>query len=266
MVWDALLALWFALLGLALGSFLNVAIVRLPPRLLAQEQGLPLPKATLWAPRSHCPHCGHPLGWHELWPVLSFAWQRGRCRHCAAPLSWQYPLMELAAAACLLLALAWHGPGPAALAWGAMSAVLVALAVIDLRTRFLPNALTWPLIAGGVLASAAGWTGVGTLASLAGAALGGAALWAVARGFEWRSGRVGLGDGDIWLLAALGAWTGPAPLPGTVLLGALAGLLYAGLLKALRRWPEDGYIPFGPALMLGAALHAGLGVPAFLRP
>ena len=80
-------------------------------------------------------------------------------------------------------------------------------------------------------------------------------------------GRIQLSsDGDIWLLAALGAWTGPAPLPGTVLLGALAGLLYAGLLKTLRRWPEDGYIPFGPALMLGAALHAGLGVPAFLRP
>ena len=119
-------------------------------------------------------------------------------------------------------------------------------------------------VVGGIAVDAV--TGLDVAVQHVAAALGGAALWAVARGFEWRSGRVGLGDGDIWLLAALGAWTGPAPLPGTVLLGALAGLLYAGLLKALRRWPEDGYIPFGPALMLGAALHAGLGVPAFLRP
>lgn len=244
----------YGLAGLLAGSFLNVLIHRLPRMILAHEAGTPLPGYGLAWPRSHCPHCGHALAWHELVPLLSFVWQGARCRHCRARIAWTYPLVEAACAALFLWQVFMRGPGAASLAWALMLSALLALCVIDARTRLLPDALTLPLLAGGLLASALGLTGLSPGASLLGAILGYASFRLVAWAYERWRGRVGLGGGDVKLLAALGAWLGAERLPALVWLAALMGLLLAALLKILRRWPEDGYIPLGPALALASVL------------
>ncbi|HZY04376.1 MAG TPA: prepilin peptidase [Anaeromyxobacteraceae bacterium] len=208
-----LAAAWVACLGAVVGSFLNVVIARLP-------RG-----DSVVRPRSRCPRCGAPIAWYDNVPVLSWILLRARCRACAAPISWRYPLVEALAAGAALAAFFRHGLGGAFAAELTFAAVLLALAFIDLDTWLLPHALTWPLIAAGWVAAAAGLGPATLRGSLWGAGLGFAAFAAVAWAGERVFRKEALGFGDVWLLAGIGAWLGVKALLPVVLLASLQGSL-----------------------------------------
>jgi len=246
-----------ALLGLCIGSFLNVVIHRLPRML---ERGWKLESAellgvkvdepeaiTLSTPRSRCPSCGHQITWYENIPVLSWLWLRGRCSACKTRISARYPFIELLTAALFAL-VAWRfGPTPTALLWCGFVAVLVALAGIDWDTTFLPDNLTLPLLWAGLVASALGWT-IPLGDALWGAVAGYLSLWSVYWLFKLTTGKEGMGYGDFKLLGALGAWLGWKMLPVIVLLSML--LVAMAMMPAIlfARHGRDKPIPFGPYL------------------
>ena len=276
MVWAGV-----ALLGLVIGSFLNVVIYRLPRTLEAQwaaamteethasltaeaihmasESQQPAAKAfNLATPGSHCPHCGHGLSWAENIPVLSYVGLKGRCRQCHAPIGWRYPAIELVTAALFVWVFYQNGLGPSFLIWAGFAAALVALAAIDADTHLLPDAITQPLVWSGLLAASVGLSGVSLTTSLWGAVAGYFFLWSVYWLFKLLTGKEGMGHGDFKLLAALGAWLGWPALLSLVLIASLTGVAGGLWLRVRQRMPEDGYIPFGPYLA-----WAGLWVMAF---
>lgn len=249
-------------LGLCVGSFLNVVIHRLPrmmERAWKQESaellGVPLPDEpalSLAKPASRCPHCGHRIRWHENVPLVSWLLLRGRCSACRAPIGVRYPLVELATAALFAGLSARFGAQPALLAWCGFVAALLALSAIDWDTTLLPDSLTLPLLWAGLIAAAFGWT-IPLATALWGAVAGYLSLWSVYWLFKLTTGKEGMGAGDFKLLAALGAWLGwPMLLPivlGASLIGAAVGIGMK-LSGALR---EGRYVPFGPFLA-GAGL------------
>ena len=260
-----------ALLGLCVGSFLNVLIHRLPLMIeqawaqpLDSALQAPAPSLNLAFPGSHCPACQHPLAWHDKLPLLSFVWLRGRCRHCHTRISWQYPLVELATAALFVGSLWAHGAGAAALAWAGFASGLLALAVIDARTTWLPDALTQPLTWGGLIAAACGWTGLALTDALAGAVAGYLCLWGVYWAHRLATGKEGMGHGDFKLLAALGAWFGWQSLLAIVLIASLSGLLVALVLMWRGLLPDNRQIAFGPFLALAGAWLLFFQAPPFL--
>lgn len=252
------------LLGLMVGSFLNVVIHRLPRMLEAQwlaaseaasEASTPY---NLSRPRSHCPHCAHPLRWWENIPVVSFGLLRGRCAHCQTPISWRYPAIELFTAVLFMGVWAQHGWTLTSVAWAGFAAALLALAAIDAETGLLPDAVTQPLAWSGLLAASLGLTGIALHDALWGAAVGYLFLWSIYWLFKWVTGQEGMGQGDFKLLAALGAWLGWQALLSLVLLSSLAGMV-AGLWWRWRGQMAAGdHMPFGPYLVL-----AGWWVMAF---
>ena len=262
---DSVLALGLAtLLGLMIGSFLNVVIYRLPLMLQAQWDA-PLgdtppdaPHFNLAVPRSHCPHCQHALAWHENIPLLSFLRLRGRCAHCQAPIGWRYPAIELITSGLFMWSAAEHGLGFQALAWAGFAAALVALAAIDADTRLLPDAITQPLVWAGLLAASLGLTGNGLNEALWGAAAGYLFLWTVFWLFKAVTGKEGMGQGDFKLLAALGAWLGWPALLSLILIASFSGALGGLWLKFRDQLDDNGQLAFGPFLVL-----AGLWVMAF---
>jgi leader peptidase (prepilin peptidase) / N-methyltransferase len=267
-----LLAPWLlaALLGLVVGSFLNVVIHRLPVMLEREWQAMqdspPTPSApfNLAVPASHCPHCGHSLRWLDNIPLLSYAMLRGRCRHCHAAIAWQYPGVELATAAIFVWSFGQHGLTGQTLAWAGFAATLLALAVIDARTSLLPDALTQPLTWAGLMAASMGLSGLSLADALWGAVAGYLFLWSVYWLFRLITGQEGMGQGDFKLLAALGAWLGWQALIALVMIASLSGLGAGLWLKWRQRLPAGGYIPFGPFLALaGGVLMVG-GIPAWL--
>lgn len=260
-----LLLLMAAVLGLILGSFLNVVIARLPAMLerawsnaCAEMSGQPIADQAAYnlaRPRSHCPGCQHTLRWHELIPVLSWCWLRGRCAHCGMRISLQYPMVELASLL-LTMACAWHfGWQPFTVAAIGYCLILLTLAVIDLRTLLLPDDLTLPLLWAGLLLAAAGWGQVSPTAAIVGAAAGYFSRWLLANTYRWISGREGMGQGDFKLLAALGAWLGPQALPSLVLISSVLGLVVAAWLILQRRANRRTALPFGPCLAAAGILH-----------
>jgi leader peptidase (prepilin peptidase)/N-methyltransferase len=279
MTFDLMVPWVWAVGGLLVGSLLNVLIHRWP-LMLAQETPSEQ-RLNLVFPRSHCPHCHTPLTIPQLIPVLSFLWLRGRCGHCQHPIAWRYPLVELLNMAWWL----WCGlalpnaltpmpltgfPGltaglPGALTWGPSLAwslwgsAVLALAWIDWDSTWLPDGLTQPLVWGGLVAAAWGWSGVPLPQALAGAVLGYLSLWSVATVFQLATGHEGMGDGDFKLLAALGAWCGPLLLIPLVLVASVLGLLVGVVLRARGQLREGRYIPFGPFLV-GAAVALRLGL------
>jgi leader peptidase (prepilin peptidase) / N-methyltransferase len=258
-----------ALLGLCIGSFLNVVIHRLP---LMMERAWRIESAelldvavpatapiTLSSPRSRCPSCAHPISWRENIPLVSYLVLRGRCAACKTPISLRYPAVELLTAL-LFAACGWRfGPQPAVLLWCGLSATLVALACIDLDTQFLPDDLTLPLMWAGIVASALGWTPVPLAASVGGAVAGYLALWFVFHAYRLIRGKEGMGAGDFKLLAALGAWLGWQLIPSIILLASAVGAIVGIGLIVLRRHDKNVPIPFGPYLAGGgiAALFFG---------
>lgn len=260
----ALLIALSGLIGLLVGSFLNVVIHRLPRMMqaaweldAAELRGEPPPATeplSLLGPRSRCPHCGTPIAaWHNL-PVLSWLWLRGRCAHCAAPISARYPLVEVMGALLAMAGVAQFGPTLAGVGAAALGLVLIALTFIDLDTQLLPDDLTLPLLWAGLLLNLGG-TYVPIHDAVMGAIAGYLALWLVYWVFRLVTGKEGMGYGDFKLLAALGAWLGWQALPTIILLSAAVGAAVGLGLILLRRHKREVPIPFGPYLA-GAGLIA----------
>lgn len=249
------------LFGLLIGSFLNVVILRLPPRLewswkRDSRELLELPADAvdsrppdLVLERSHCPQCGHPLSAWENIPLLSYLLLRGHCRTCRAPISWQYPIVELLTGIAMAVCVWQFGVGWQALAAMACSAILIALTGIDLRTSLLPDQLTYPLLWIGLLLSVFG-VFVTPVAAILGAAVGYLSLWSVYWLFKLATGKEGMGHGDFKLLAALGAWCGWQGVLPIALISALIGALIGSIWLALRGRDRATPIPFGPYLAL----------------
>jgi leader peptidase (prepilin peptidase) / N-methyltransferase len=252
-----------ALFGLCIGSFLNVVIHRMPLMLerdwkhdSAELLGVKTDDAnanlTLSKPASRCPHCGHVIAWHENIPVLSYLKLGGKCSACKAPISMRYPAIEIITAA-LFGAVAWKfGAQPVTALWCVFVAVLVALAGIDWDTTLLPDNLTLPLLWGGLLASALGWT-VPLSASVWGGIAGYLSLWSVYWLFKLATGKEGMGYGDFKLLAALGAWLGVSMVLPVILASSIIGAVVGIAMKLNASLREGRYVPFGPFLA-GAGL------------
>jgi len=261
-------------LGLLVGSFLNVVIHRLPRMLerqwaaecagLAGRKPEPAPEFNLVRPRSRCPHCGHQIRWYENVPVVSWLALRGRCSACKGRISARYPLVELATAG-LFAFCGWKfgGIAPAALAWSGFAAALVALALIDWDTQLLPDDITLPLVWAGLVAAALRWTNLPLTQALWGAVAGYLSLWLVYHGFRLLTGKEGMGYGDFKLFGALGAWFGWQALVPMILLASAIGAVVGIGLKLRDRLGEGGAMPFGPFLA-GAGLAALLFGPAVL--
>lgn len=253
------LAALAGLLGLCIGSFLNVVIHRLPIMMeqdwlaqCAELRGEAAPDTgeslTLALPRSRCPSCGHQITPLENIPLLSYLLiLKGKCSGCGTRISPRYPIIESLTA--LLSALTvWHF-GPSMQAVGALLLVwsLIALAAIDLDTQLLPDSITLPLIWLGLAFNiAATYTDLG--AAVVGAMAGYLSLWSVFWLFKLFTGKEGMGYGDFKLLAALGAWLGWQMLPSIILLSSLVGALVGVALIVAARHGRNVPIPFGPYL------------------
>ena len=260
-----------ALLGLCIGSFLNVVIHRLPlimergwriesAELLGVEIDAPAP-ITLASPRSRCPACGHQIRWYENIPLASYLGLRGKCSACQTPISIRYPAIELLTAL-LFAACGWRfGSHPSVLLWCGLVATLVALAFIDLDTQFLPDDLTLPLLWAGIVSAAMGWIPVTLSASIGGAVVGYLSLWFVFHAYRLIRGKEGMGAGDFKLLAALGAWTGWHLIPSIVLLSSAVGALVGIGLIVFRSHDREVPIPFGPYLAGGGIAALFFGEP-----
>ena len=254
------------LLGLTVGSFLNVVIYRLPVMLDRQwrrDCAELVPAAeppsgaapfNLIVPRSTCPACHRPIRALHNIPVLSWLALRARCADCQARIPLRYPAIELLTAALTAL-VAWRfGYGAQALCAIVITWFLIALTFIDFDHQLLPDALTLPLLWLGLVASLAGWASpadnlpVAPFDAIAGAALGYLSLWIVYHAFRLLTGKQGMGYGDFKLLAALGAWLGWRMLLPIVLLAALVGALTGAALIVSRRHQRGAPMPFGPFL------------------
>lgn len=252
------------LIGLLIGSFLNVVIYRLPLMMerdwrrhcaeLEGREATAEPEFNLVRPRSACPHCQRPIRARENVPVLSWLLLRGRCAGCGGRISARYPLVELATAVASAL-VAWRfGATVETLAALAFTWALIALALIDYDTQLLPDAITLPLLWLGLLLSVAHPVAgaerlfVSPAAAITGAAAGYLSLWSVYQAFKLATGKEGMGFGDFKLLAALGAWLGWQALPLIIVLSAVVGALVGGALMAFTSRGREAAIPFGPFL------------------
>lgn len=292
-----------AILGLCVGSFLNVVIHRMPlmlerqwwtdvaqqladsdswRRVFGGKDAKAAPTAdhqrtatalgqavaalapfTIARPRSRCPACGHQLAWHENLPLIGWLRLKGRCAACGSRISARYPLVELATAM-LFAAIAWRfGAHPVALLWSAFAAVLMALALIDWETTVLPDALTLPLLWAGLVAAAFGWT-IALPAALWGAVAGYLSLWSVYWLFKLTTGKEGMGYGDFKLLAALGAWLGWQMIVPMLLLASVIGAAVGIAMKIAATLREGRYVPFGPFLAGAALVVMFAGAPTVL--
>jgi len=258
------------LVGLLIGSFLNVVIHRLPRMMqaaweaeAAELRGESVAESgpyNLLRPRSSCPHCGTPIAAHHNVPVVSWVMLRGRCAHCATPIPVRYPLVEVMGGLLSMAAVAQFGPTLAGVGALGLGLVLLALTFIDLDTQLLPDDLTLPLLWAGLLLNLWG-TFVPLHEAVIGAMGGYLALWLVYWLFRLATGKEGMGYGDFKLLAALGAWLGWQALPAIILLSALVGAAVGIGLIVFRRHNRDTPIPFGPYLAGAGLLALYFGEP-----
>lgn len=246
------------ILGLIVGSFLNVVIYRLPQMMLremreycAEIMEMPQQPATepfnlVW-PRSRCPHCAHPITALENIPLLSYLWQKGRCTACHGTISIRYPVIEVistvfAVVTAWQLGFGWALAGALILTWA-----LLALSVIDLDHQLLPDNITLPLIWLGIFSNLFGlYTDLAS--SVIGAMAGYMILWSVNTTFKLLMHKEGMGAGDFKLLAALGAWLGWQMLPVIILFSSLVGSIVGITLILLKKNDLSSRIPFGPYL------------------
>ncbi len=251
----ALFAAACLLLGLIVGSFLNVVVHRLPLMLQRQWQvdaggAPPGERYDLAFPPSHCPQCKTSIAWRHNVPLLGWLWLRGRCAACQAPISARYPALELAAGLLAAAAALRFGPGFTALAAIGLSLTLLTLTLIDIDHMLLPDVITLPGIWVGLLLNLGG-TFTDLNSAVLGAVAGYLALWLVYHLFKWLTGKEGMGYGDFKLLALLGAWLGWQALPACILLASLVGTAYALIAIARGAQARQQPFPFGPFLALG---------------
>ena len=255
-------AITCTLLGLIVGSFLNVVILRLPKmmeqswqsecsELLAQPVSIETP-ISLSNPNSQCPACGANIrAWQNI-PVVSWLLLRGRCAQCDTPISARYPFVELLTGTLTGLAAWQFGFGPEALSAFILIWILIALTGIDIDTQLLPDSMTLALLWIGLAVNLFDtWTSLPS--AVMGAMLGYGSLWSVYWVFKLVTGKEGMGYGDFKLLGALGAWFGWQTVPVIILLSSFAGALLGISILLLRRLERDTPMPFGPYLA-GAGL------------
>ena len=251
---QALLGVYAAVLGLIVGSYLNVVVYRLP-------RGI-----STVAPRSRCPECGEAIRAVDNIPVVSFLLLGGRCRACSSRISWRYPLIEAATAALFVACWLRFGPTFEAFAAALFGSLLLALAIIDIDHMILPDALTWPAIVLGILLQpllpwARLWDGPwGAMAgAAAGALLGAGVLLAVWLAWYLIRHEEGMGLGDVKMLAAIGAFLGWKGVLVALFFGALTGAVVGLTLMAFGGFGAKSKLPFGAFLALGGlvALFAG---------
>ncbi|MEH6452048.1 MAG: A24 family peptidase [Psychromonas sp.] len=264
------------LVGVLIGSFLNVVIYRLPvmmERAWQTECAEYFPDANinnqedvfnLVLPRSRCPQCNHLIGSTENVPIFSWLFQRGRCKHCDCKISKRYPSIELLTGL-LSLIVAWVIP----FGWPLLFAlvftwVLISLTFIDFDTMLLPDQLTLPLLWLGLLVNVTG-TFTDLTSAVLGAAFGYLSLWSIYWVFKLVTGKEGMGYGDFKLLAALGAWFGWQALPLIILLSSLAGAIIGIAIIATSKDKTSRAIPFGPYLAIAGwtFLVYGHGITEF---
>jgi leader peptidase (prepilin peptidase)/N-methyltransferase len=266
----AMFALAAGLIGLVIGSFLNVVIHRLPIMMerdwaaqCAELKGEAAPAVeplSLARPRSRCPHCGHQITALENIPVISWLVLRGRCKACAAPISLRYPLVEALTGLLFGLA-AWHfGFTAAGLGALILIAALLALTAIDFDTQLLPDDITLPLLWVGLTLNAFN-VFTDLRSAVFGAMVGYLSLWSVYWLFKIFTGKEGMGYGDFKLLAALGAWLGWQMLPLTILLSSLVGAVVGISMMAFARHGRNVPIPFGPYLAAAGLIALVWGKP-----
>jgi len=262
------------LLGLMVGSFLNVVIYRLPKMMElgwrqqcaelyqpdqtdsptgSQSESAPPPPYNLIVPRSACPHCNHAITAWENIPIVSYLLLRGKCKGCGAAISPRYPIIE-AVSAVLCAYAAWHfGFGWAAAGALLLVWALLALTAIDFDTQLLPDDISLPLLWAGLLFNLFGvFTNLSS--AVLGAVIGYLALWSVYWLFKLTTGKEGMGYGDFKLLAALGAWLGWQMLPLIILLSSLVGAVVGITLIVVLKHGRNIPIPFGPYLAGGGLI------------
>jgi len=259
--------LWLGIclvLGLLVGSFLNVVILRLPPlleyewqvqsRTLLSLDGVlePPPPGLVWD-RSHCPHCNHQISAWENIPVLSYLLLRGRCRSCKQTISWRYPLIETLTTFATVIVAYRFGPSSEAIGGFLLSWIFIVLAGIDLDKQLLPDIITLPSLWMGMIFSLLG-NFSDPSSSIVGATAGYLSLWSVYQGFKLLTGKEGMGYGDFKLLALIGAWLGWQALPGTILIASLLGTCAGIVLLVSRRQHQGQPMPFGPYLAVAGWL------------
>lgn len=258
------------ILGLLIGSFLNVVIYRIPVmmqnaedqyiRSVRNETQPEQPKFNLVTPRSCCPKCKHPISALENIPVISYLVLGGKCKGCKTPISPRYPLVELMTGGLLGLVSWQFGYGAVAFAAWVFTLALIALTFIDLDTQLLPDDITLPLLWIGLLFNLTQPHGFTDIASAVyGAVAGYLILWSIYWLFKLVTGKEGMGYGDFKLMAAIGAWFGWQMLPAILLLSSLVGSIIGIGMILFARHGRNVPIPFGPYLALGgiAALFFG---------
>ena len=261
---DTIVVLLALLLGLLVGSFLNVVIYRVPEGLnrnwkLQAKQMLDLPleqgegeRFNILMPPSHCPSCKVAIKpWQNI-PILSYVLLKGQCKHCHTAISLRYPLVELLTGLVFAVCAWKFGVTWTALAAMVFSAYLIAMIFIDADTQLLPDQLTLPLMWGGIVFHLAAyllqadWGITNLVDSLLGAIVGYMSLWSIFQLFKLVTGKEGMGYGDFKLLAALGAWLGISVLPIIIIMSAVVGLIFALIMKVAKNQP----MPFGPYLAI----------------
>ena len=284
MTGNTLYAALAALLGLLVGSFLNVVIYRLPRMMeqawdaehaayAAQKENRDLSPAScsshkrfnLLTPPSRCRQCGHRIRWHENIPVVSYLFLRGKCASCGSSIGIRYPLVEVVTAALAWLCLSRYGLQWQALAWFIFGTSLICLTLIDWDTTYLPDSITLPLLWMGLLIASLGWTSISLGSAVWGAALGYMSLWLIYWGFKLATGKEGMGFGDFKLFAALGAWFGWQALVPIILMASVIGALVGIGMKLASSLREGGVVPFGPFLAMGGLTAMIFGPQSILR-
>lgn len=255
-----IVASWYGLVGILVGSFINVVAYRLPLMMerewkASARQMLELasedtgPRFDLLLPSSRCPHCGHVLRAWENIPLLSYVLLRGQCRGCHVSISMRYPMVELV---CGLLSawvglhfgLTWQAGAALLLTWGLLAALL-----IDLDYQLLPDTIVLPLLWAGLMVNTCGLF-VPLVDAVLGAAAGYLALWLVYWGFKLITGKEGIGHGDFKLLAVIGAWGGWSVLPATILAASVLGLIFSMFVLRRRSVKRGVQIAFGPYIVV----------------
>jgi leader peptidase (prepilin peptidase)/N-methyltransferase len=240
------LSLFVLVTGMVVGSFLNVCICRLPKG------------ESVVSPPSHCPLCAYRIRWYDNIPLVSYLLLRGRCRGCGARISFQYPLVELLNGLLTLALFLRFGPSPVFLALFLFCSALVVITFIDLEHQIIPDEISLPGIVVGFICSFF-LPGHSWLNSLLGILLGGGSLLLVAYGYQWLTGKEGMGGGDIKLLAMMGAFLGWKSVPFIIFASSLAGSLIGITLMLAQKKDSKLAVPFGPYLAFSAVLYIFYG-------
>jgi leader peptidase (prepilin peptidase)/N-methyltransferase len=238
-------AVYVTLLGLMLGSFMNVCIYRLPRGLSPVR------------PRSGCPKCGHMIAWYENVPVVSYLVLRGRCRKCRAPISPMYPIVEFITGAVFLAGYLYYGPSALLIVRLAFAWAMIALFVIDYQHQILPNVITVPGIVIGLLANFL--AGPGWVASIIGAAVGAGSLYAIAEIYYRVRHEEGLGMGDVKMLGMIGAFLGWKLVLLTLVISSFLGSIIGVFVVVSRKESLKYAMPFGTFLAVGALVASVVG-------